>query len=275
MAAKGATRAAAGAIARGGAGLNLFLFRNIISGQVIVSPRFNIEVSHLNQIGENRSGARVRHDRWVPFAVVTGIPDPTTHDAITRALLPSAAVLARRAPGPAPKLPLPPPKDAPRPYHPNVSRTRGTLLSGVPDRGDFWQGWKVPEALRTRTLALCLALMRAGPPRPSVTGTKCKTAAPAVAAPEAPQYTVWWERDEFRRLPEGQAVAVRSDDDPFETVREELFWPEWVAHRPLPLRRGRAPIGLSPAVDREVAAAYGGGEVAAGRRRRISPIVHG
>ncbi|KAJ1562534.1 hypothetical protein HK405_010973 [Cladochytrium tenue] len=247
MAATRSTKAAVGAIARGGAGLKLFLFRNIISGQVIVS--------HLNQIGENRSGARVRHDRWVPFAVVTGIPDPTTHDAITRALLPSAAVLARRAPGPAPKLPLPPPKDAPRPYHPNVSRTRGTLLSGVPDRGDFWQGWKVPEALRTRTLALCLALMRAGPPRPSVTGTKSKT--------EAPQYTVWWERNEFCRLPESQAVAVRSYDDPFETVREELFWPEWVAHRPLPLRRGHAPIGLSPAVDREVATAYGGAEAAA------------
>ena len=77
--------------------MNLYLFRNMLHGKVIVSKGFKLDVSltkrfdasqnsHLSQIGEHRYGRVLRRDHWVPFLVLSGLRSESIdkiHDSIT------------------------------------------------------------------------------------------------------------------------------------------------------------------------------------------------
>ncbi|KAI9365503.1 hypothetical protein DFJ73DRAFT_270383 [Zopfochytrium polystomum] len=234
---------------------NLFLFRHIITGKVLVSPRFDLKDNLLNQIGEHRNSVKIRHDHWVPFSVVTGLPSPEIQDALTRHLLPR--VYARPVAGQT--FPLPP--KHPQPHHPNVTRTNFKLLRGVPDRADFWKGWEVPEDVQLKTLALCRGLLH-------VAGEDGRAKKEDMVALNC---TVWWERDEYRRLIEGRRVRIQDKNDPFLFKTETLYWPPGVEHRMLELKRGRSPVGISLGINMQIRNAFGRGR-RAGNTEKLSPI---
>lgn len=52
---------------------NVYLFRNIVTSKVVVSPWFRMHDSVLRQIGEHRPQLKVRRDHWVCYAVLSGL----------------------------------------------------------------------------------------------------------------------------------------------------------------------------------------------------------
>lgn len=63
---------------------NIYLFRHISTNKVVVSDRFDLEDSVLNQVGENRPNSKVRRDHWIPFCAVTGITNPYLRENIVK-----------------------------------------------------------------------------------------------------------------------------------------------------------------------------------------------
>ncbi|KAI8929387.1 hypothetical protein BC831DRAFT_444239 [Entophlyctis helioformis] len=191
---------------------NLFLLRHVMTGKVLVSPRLRLDSVLLNQIGEHRPQNKVRPDHWVPFLAVTGFKRPETVASLQAAIAPPHKFF-----GPKTRWPLP-----------------------EANRND---GWKIPDMVKERTIALCRALETSDAVRADVHGSSASqqaqdglaaaatadtnAAAADAAALDAPTaLTMWWERDEFRYLVD----------------EADIFWPEFVAHEKMTLARGRYPV---------------------------------
>ncbi|KAJ3081053.1 hypothetical protein HK102_002613 [Quaeritorhiza haematococci] len=193
---------------------NLYLFRNVITSKVLVSPTFKMESAILSQIREHRPELKIRPDHWTPFAVLTDLRKHQTAEMIQKRILDLTAPYAGMK-GPAGRYRLP------LPGH------------------DSTQGWRIPEEVRSKTIALCKVLN--SPEFTALEGTKKEEAA-AVEKPEsttdAPAdlveeeefldhtYRIWWERDEYRHVVDEQ----------------QLLWPDVVAHERLRLLRNRFPL---------------------------------
>ncbi|ORY37907.1 hypothetical protein BCR33DRAFT_440705 [Rhizoclosmatium globosum] len=143
--------------------MNLYLFRHMITGKVVASTKFALELKHL---GTSRT------DHLVPFAVATGLSSAEHSAALAAALAdPNAGRLLARDER---RLPLAAQTKLPR-------KKLGKREFGVrqPEKADQWTGWSVPVAVKEATQKLCIELG--------------KDTAPTN------QVTIHWERDEFRR----------------------------------------------------------------------------
>lgn len=199
--------------------MNVYLFRHATTNDVLVSHGYRLTHSHLKQIRDHRPQLKVRYDLWVPFAVVTGLPQ--NHAA---ALPPQIAKSFRFPRG---KLTMPLRKTVP-------------LLK-----------WTVPEQVKEKTTNLCRVLTKyyknviPDPseiipekevtsnvfgendiaensllPLPSLTpGTASNISLPK-------NVSIYWERQEFERIP----------------LESGMRWPEYISHRPLKLIRNRFPV---------------------------------
>ncbi|KAI8911504.1 hypothetical protein EDD86DRAFT_245786 [Gorgonomyces haynaldii] len=108
---------------------NVYLFRNMITHKVLVSPKFYMADTILNQIGEHRSTLKLRRDHWVPFAVLTGLKTMQESEAITKGI-----TSTYRFPGPFYRLPLKP---------------------NPQDEFPQFPGWKTPEQVQQKIEKLC------------------------------------------------------------------------------------------------------------------------
>ncbi|KAI8837942.1 hypothetical protein BJ741DRAFT_602362 [Chytriomyces cf. hyalinus JEL632] len=186
--------------------MNLYLFRHMITNKVLVSPKFQLETPLLKQIGGHRSSLTIRRDHFVPFAVVSGIASADNHAQLaTQVPHPYTNVLPKSLS----KLPLSPltvEQRAPRKKLP-----KGVFGLRKPEAADEWVKWQIPADVKERTWALCDALNEI----------------------EGENVTVFWERDEYRRVVD----------------EANLVWPEYVTHKALDLFRNRYPI--VPGLDRK------------------------
>ncbi|KAJ3247664.1 hypothetical protein HDU78_003470 [Chytriomyces hyalinus] len=178
----------------------------MITNKVLVSPKFQLETPLLKQIGGHRSSLTIRRDHFVPFAVVSGIASADNHAQLaTQVPHPYTNVLPKSLS----KLPLSPltvEQRAPRKKLP-----KGVFGLRKPEAADEWVKWQIPADVKERTWALCDALNEI----------------------EGENVTVFWERDEYRRVVD----------------EANLVWPEYVTHKALDLFRNRYPI--VPGLDRK------------------------
>ncbi|TPX69078.1 hypothetical protein SpCBS45565_g02740 [Spizellomyces sp. 'palustris'] len=194
----------------------------------------------LSQIGEHRPGLRIRGDHWVPFAVLTGVKRPETLQAI------QAHVVKKVSKDPIGHYRLPLPETKRNPFVPRPPRAKNPFAQKAQkpvQRVDPLAPWTVPEDVKAKVIDLCKTLTL----NPAVKAeVESSLSAPiigeAIAGEEASaehgdsmvtsdyelgQYTIWWERDQYRYLVEESA--------------EGLVWPEFVEHRKLKLIRNRYP----------------------------------
>ncbi|KAI8849273.1 hypothetical protein BC829DRAFT_443094 [Chytridium lagenaria] len=207
--------------------MNLYFFRNMITGKVIISKQFQLESSLLNQIGEHRPSLRIRQDHWVPFTVLTGLP-PTLPSLLQEKLTTLRHIGA---------LPL-----SSRPYLP-----KGVFGKPRIDPAELWVGWSVPEMVKSKTLMLC-----------EVLGSDEVVEVLKEEKGGMGLLTLWWEREEFRYLVERErrrvfeevgvldmanvgAVEKALRDPVVKKEAGRFEWPEFVAHRRLNLVRNRYP----------------------------------
>eukprot|EP00842_Homolaphlyctis_polyrhiza_P000372 jgi/Hompol1/1335/HPOL_002685-RA len=169
------------------------LKRNGISNEIphIQHPKI------LNQIGEQRPQNKIRPDHWVPFLAVTGFKNADTVAELQATIAPPTKYF-----GPKLRLPLP--------------------------NSNHFTGWKIPEQVKDRTMALCRALESSALVRKEIYGDRAELASDDELRTMLPasQLAMWWERDEFRYI---------IDD-------ENLLWPDFVVHHKLQLSRGRYPV---------------------------------
>ncbi|KAI8893169.1 hypothetical protein BC833DRAFT_609341 [Globomyces pollinis-pini] len=108
---------------------NVYFFRNMITNKVLVSPRFRMENSILNQTGEHRNQLKIRPDHYVPFCVITGlnprIVDPLIKKCTTVFKQPISKKLF--------KFPV---------QHKSSWHSQ-------------FSGWKIPDEVKVKTIALC------------------------------------------------------------------------------------------------------------------------
>ncbi|KAJ3126791.1 hypothetical protein HK100_010081 [Physocladia obscura] len=192
--------------------------------------------SHLAQIGQQRSQIQIRRDHFVPFAVVSGLaedeaqrvaglvtPQGVTMQPKKGKRLKNVA-LNERIPATGAAKGKEKGKDQADEKE-KADQTNGKRRAcfgfRAPDPATVWLStvaWRIPDAVRQRTLALCGAL-------------STSSSASTEAAPTA-QILIHWERDEFRRIVDDAAKA----------------WPDSVSHKQLQLVRNRYPI--VPGLDR-------------------------
>ncbi|KAJ3202700.1 hypothetical protein HDU67_000333 [Dinochytrium kinnereticum] len=211
--------------------MNLYFFRNMITGKVIVSKQFQLESCLLNQIGEHRPSLKIRQDHWVPFTVLTGLPK---NGHLATHLLNTLTTIRHIGPLPKYRLPLPP---SPPPalkarieenYRPRLSK--GQFGHAPLDRAETWVGWRVPDMVREKSLAICRVLnsdvVLKGLKEEVVDGNPMRL------------LTLWWEREEYRFLVDAERRRLAEEG------REvgKLEWPEYVSHRKLALVRNRYPL---------------------------------
>ncbi|KAJ3054749.1 hypothetical protein HK097_000920 [Rhizophlyctis rosea] len=135
---------------------NLYFFRHMITGKVLVSPYFQLikyggQPSLLNQIFEHRPQNHIRPDHWVPYAVLTGIKKPRTVLSIQSEVL-----------GPRVR-----PDGKTGAYSKSLSKLP---LSRSGKKEPFEAEWTVPEMVKDRTVALCRALNENAEVRKEVDG---------------------------------------------------------------------------------------------------------
>ncbi|KAI8999991.1 hypothetical protein BC832DRAFT_594216 [Gaertneriomyces semiglobifer] len=194
---------------------NLYLFRNQVTSQALVSTVFRIKPAHLSQVGQHRAEVRPRPDHWVPFAVLTNL-QPWTVEALNKTLTSSTSHIK-----PLGKHTLPLPANR-NPFSINTSKPLDPLALRLPNPKKFtgrdWKAqWQAPEEVRKKVIALCRALTQSVAVREEVASAVGKTVA------------IHWERDEYINL-------IDSADD-----TTPLAWPEYVEHRKLRLIRNRFP----------------------------------
>lgn len=124
---------------------SLYFFRHHITHKVLVSPRVLLEhTPHnrlLNQIGENRPQAKIRPDHWVPFAVLSGIPNQALADRILKLVVPQIYDDGFWL------------KKQTFPVYPK--RLAGEKQSGGPAE---YLKWRIPDMVREKTVLLCEVL---------------------------------------------------------------------------------------------------------------------
>ncbi|KAJ3282890.1 hypothetical protein HDU79_009588, partial [Rhizoclosmatium sp. JEL0117] len=149
--------------------MNLYLFRHMITGKVVASTKFALEVSSSSSGGEGEGatdehhfpttfkGSQLKHlgtsrtDHLVPFAVATGLSSAEHSAALAAALAdPNAGRLLARDER---RLPLAAQTKLPR-------KKLGKREFGVrqPEKADQWTGWSVPVAVKEATQKLCIEL---------------------------------------------------------------------------------------------------------------------
>ncbi|KAJ3163299.1 hypothetical protein HDU88_006397 [Geranomyces variabilis] len=203
---------------------NLYLFRNLQTARVLVSPTFRMQNAILAQIGEHRAETKVRGDHWVPFAVLTGIQNASTVAALQHRLI--RTTQPQHASGRY-KLPLPEVKRipfaprAPKPEDP-LALQPASVLHPAPTRRPPLRQWEVPVAVDEKMRELCRALIVA----PEVIA---ETADDSADFDSPNRYTLWCERDEYWHRVE-------------ESGQAGLLWPEFIDHKRLKLLRNRYPL---------------------------------
>ncbi|KAJ3172916.1 hypothetical protein HDU87_007752 [Geranomyces variabilis] len=209
---------------------NLYLFRNLQTARVLVSPTFRMQNAILAQIGEHRAENKLRGDHWVPFAVLTGIQNPTTVAALQHRLVRTTQPAHA---GGRYKLPLPEVKRipfAPRAAKPEdpLALQPASVLHASPTRRPPLRQWEVPASVDEKMRELCRALIVA----PEVLA---ETADDSADFDSPNRYTLWCERDEYWHRVE-------------ESGQAGLLWPEFVDHKRLRLLRNRYPLvpGFDP-----------------------------
>ncbi|KAI8607177.1 hypothetical protein BC830DRAFT_1159374 [Chytriomyces sp. MP71] len=155
--------------------MNLYLFRHMITGKVVVSPKFQLESKLLSQIGEQRQSLQIRPDHFVPFSVVTGLRSASSAQTLLTKLAPNLALEPRSKT----TLPLRAPPSPPRKRLP-----KGVFGPRAADKADEWVGWTVPEPVKSASKRLCEALNE-----------------------ENGDVIVHWERDEFRRCADNAGLV--------------------------------------------------------------------
>ncbi|KAJ3103422.1 hypothetical protein HDU97_010168 [Phlyctochytrium planicorne] len=212
--------------------MNLYFFRNMITGKVIISKEFQLQSSLLNQIGEHRPSLKIRQDHWVPFTVLTGLPpDGALADHI------QSKLTTIRTIGPLPRyrLPLPPNYDAQtkaklqdakkglnnKIQEKDKDKKRRSFGYTPLDPAELFVGWRVPDMVKEKTVGLCKVLngeelglgiktalenfARGG------AGSDSSSTSQSVSEPSQPNsqsvpsesftgLTLWWERDEYQFL---------------------------------------------------------------------------
>ncbi|KAI9193318.1 uncharacterized protein BJ171DRAFT_528891 [Polychytrium aggregatum] len=183
---------------------NLYMFRNMITSKVLVSPKFQLEPTLLRQIGEHRPSAKIRADHWVPFAVLTGLRAHTSAEFLADRIVADSLF---KNPLSKPTLPL-----------------RGS---------EQYQPWTIPEAVRQRTIELCKLLnSEEFQSQENLSDALTETDESAQEFPRSLE--LHWERDEYQH--------VVSDADVEQDQDQVLMWPMFVDHRKLKLLRNRYPV---------------------------------
>ncbi|KXS17534.1 hypothetical protein M427DRAFT_121932 [Gonapodya prolifera JEL478] len=211
---------------------NLYLFRNVLTSKVLLSTNYILKPHLYKQIGEHWPSHSIRPDHWVPFVVLTGIP------SLDLAKHLQELVLSRK---PAPPLPI---ASYRYPIYKVPSRmlleSEGkTATEGEEQPILSIRPYAVPDDIRDRVSHLCEVLNEHGEglKKANDKALARMTGATKNARVETNQSTtvagayppsLYWERDEFRTV-----VAER-----------QLFWPDWMSHYKLLLKRGRFPIDL-------------------------------
>jgi Transcriptional regulation of mitochondrial recombination len=150
---------------------NLYLFRNIQTHKVLVSPRFQMQPAILRQIGEHRPQLGIRGDLWIPFAVVTGLQKQQAQWLTNRLTF-------------------------------NFKMPLGRQTMPLPTKVEF-PGWKVPAAVANKSDKLCKLMSTPDCMEVlEVESTEAET-----VETNKPNITIHWEREEFREAAtEGNAV---------------------------------------------------------------------
>ncbi|EGF80745.1 hypothetical protein BATDEDRAFT_88411 [Batrachochytrium dendrobatidis JAM81] len=192
---------------------NLYLLRNVLTSKVLVSPSIKLDSKILAQIGEQRPQNKIRPDHWVPFLAVTGFKSAETVEALQTAIAPPLSY-----------------------FGPKVQHPR-------PGQGKPLQGWKIPEQVIQRTFSLYTELLNNRKVHDEIFGAhnvsdviakRSDVEAKSRAGLQVSEmeflepmfsYTMWWERDEFRRI-----IETSTDG-----------WPIFIEHKRLMLLRGRFP----------------------------------
>ncbi|KAI8914027.1 hypothetical protein DFJ77DRAFT_440907 [Powellomyces hirtus] len=203
----------------------LYFFRNQITARVLVSPTFRMDSSILNQIGEHRPEVKIRGDHWVPFAVLTGIQSPEALAAIQK------RVVKTVYDQPLGQYRLPLPQVKRNPFEPRPPRAEDPFAlkpqkKGPTPRRDPLRTWEVPKEVSEKMRDLCRAL---------IVSREVAEEVEQSAAKGEQQYTLWFERDQYRHM-------VEENDD-------GLVWPDFVEYKKLALLRNRYP--LVPGFDRK------------------------
>ena len=204
----------------------------MLTNQVLVSPKFRMQDSILNQIGQHRNQLKVRHDHYVPFLIINGFKNQLMINSIIK----NVTSLVKR---PLPYVGLP--KSKPM--------------------GKF-EKWTVPEELKMVTVKVCneLNLLSTNANISFQNSTRIGSEASIqdiqdtsgeasmqsstrngseASIQEAgtkstldgsenkiDELTMYWERDEYQFLIESLSLS----------------WPSFIKHEKLVLKRNRYPL---------------------------------
>jgi hypothetical protein len=201
----------------------------------------------LKQIRENRSSLKLRPDHWVPFSVLTGIPDNSAQKTLFDLTAPKPLIH-----GPLPKYRLPLRPDAASPLLAEKrTRLKGERNFRPLDKSLLWQPWTIPQDVKQKTVMLCRALNETDVQELLHSKSLESTSSKSTLSSSTPQQTanpsshiqtesplsltMYWERDEYRYVIEERSLLDEG---------EKLVWPSFVQHARLELFRNRYPKNL-------------------------------
>ncbi|KAJ3129077.1 hypothetical protein HK098_002669 [Nowakowskiella sp. JEL0407] len=202
---------------------NIYFFRNIVNGKVLVSPRFQLEDALLAQIGEHRPQNKIRRDHWTPFLVFTGMRrEDRQMQVINDVIIPRPPKCTRAHPNGGPEV-----------DHLPESRKQKKSSERLPN----WV-WSPPEGTTQLTSRLCQLIVTAKDTPVSRTEQEVGKGARALGIEIQrhfklkPLYSVWYERPEYFDEEEWKDVGMV------------------VERKKLKLIKGRYPV--VPGIEREL-----------------------